>query len=650
MAIDQKILVPVVAISAILMASFPLFNEYILTRCETAGSGGSDCPACPSSIAAAAATAADCPECQDCMKFAPKCPKCPLCKSVAATTALARTDAARKFTAGDKYNRLLYVGYSDVSIWGLKSFESYYHNILPQKNQQFKFYEPVSDMALYAERDLGGWNNIRMGYEVEVCLAYKYRRRMGMPRKARFYLVDTPAISIFDFYDEEHFKAVIPTVDYYGADGKLGDSDKKIEGEVFPVPKEFSITDQVKTRKSLDELPVDKHWHFADSRGGGTRIFEQYTELVDFQPKEVYIKLIHQAFRMRKDIVDKTIAMLLQHGLQPYGYNAIHVRRNEFQYKDVRHVSIQKIFDHIKPYIRDQPLLIVSDEYSADLIKIMERAASRVVMWKCDGKCAPDQLSIDMLAGVPAKRFFGSPLSTFSAGIAQWRHRCHPATQIQHTMPYTQDMAALPSWGRPGEVVMPVVTNIWKDIGYEKLTVHPEVRRILEDLYIDERQSWKGLRLDHVKVQHGSRPILKALTTEMAYKMDALVKPMLEQWVGFELAPTSTHSGVLEYQDGTTTSKNRETGDRVVSVAFVIRDAAVPWELNIRSRAGTAKKVSFKDGDMFFFAGQLEKSRTKPLKGKFAVAYSHFLPKDWNDCATLACNYCGKTCDSAVRT
>ena len=31
---------------------------------------------------------------------------------------------------------------------------------------------------------------------------------------------------------------------------------------------------------------------------------------------------------------------------------------------------------------------------------------------------------------------------------------------------YTQDMAALPSWGRPGEVVMPVVTNIWKDIGY----------------------------------------------------------------------------------------------------------------------------------------------------------------------------------------
>ena len=41
---------------------------------------------------------------------------------------------------------------------------------------------------------------------------------------------------------------------------------------------------------------------------------------------------------------------------------------------------------------------------------------------------------------------------------------------------------------------------------------------------------------------------------------------------------------------------------------------------------------------MFFFAGQLEKSRTTPLKGKFAVAYSHFYPKDWDSC-TAARHY-----------
>ena len=57
---------------------------------------------------------------------------------------------------------------------------------------------------------------------------------------------------------------------------------------------------------------------------------------------------------------------------------------------------------------------------------------SRVVMWKCSSvypgvKCPPTMLMVDMLAAVPAKRFFGSPLSTFSANIVQvgvllWPH------------------------------------------------------------------------------------------------------------------------------------------------------------------------------------------------------------------------------------
>ena len=85
-------------------------------------------------------------------------------------------------------------------------------------------------------------------------------------------------------------------------------------------------------------------------------------------------------------------------------------------------------------YIKDEPLLIISDEYNADLVAMMERSASRVVMWKCEGKCAPDQLSIDMLSAVPAKRFFGSPLSTFSGGIQQWRNRCRPHSIVQVTL------------------------------------------------------------------------------------------------------------------------------------------------------------------------------------------------------------------------
>jgi len=195
-------------------------------------------------------------------------------------------------------------------------------------------------------------------------------------------------------------------------------------------------------------------------------MFGQYTEHEEFRPYDEYVHLMHRAFRIRREIVEKAIQHLTEHGLKPYAYNAMHVRRNDFQYKDIRHASIDKIFEKVRVYIKDEPLLIISDEYNQDLVDLMSRSASRVVMWKCEGKCPPDQLAIDMLAAVPAKRFFGSPLSTFSGGIAQWRNRCRPHSVVQHTVPYTHDIDELPIWGRPGETRIPgALGSPFHDIG-----------------------------------------------------------------------------------------------------------------------------------------------------------------------------------------
>ena len=57
------------------------------------------------------------------------------------------------------------------------------------------------------------------------------------------------------------------------------------------------------------------------------------------------------------------------------------------------------------------------------------------IQCKCKSPCPKDQMVIDMVACVPAKRFFGSPLSTFSAGILQWRNRLRPDVVQQFTMP-----------------------------------------------------------------------------------------------------------------------------------------------------------------------------------------------------------------------
>ena len=81
-------------------------------------------------------------------------------------------------------------------------------------------------------------------------------------------------------------------------------------------------------RKSVDTLPKDKDWFFPES----TRMFGQYTEHEEFRPLEEYVHLMHRAFRMRREIVQKAIDHLVRYGLKPYQYNAMHVRRNDFQY------------------------------------------------------------------------------------------------------------------------------------------------------------------------------------------------------------------------------------------------------------------------------------------------------------------------------
>eukprot|EP00041_Stephanoeca_diplocostata_P030441 m.921466 g.921466 ORF g.921466 m.921466 type:complete len:77 (+) comp23757_c0_seq24:853-1083(+) len=45
----------------------------------------------------------------------------------------------------------------------------------------------------------------------------------------------------------------------------------------------------------------------------------------------------------------------------------------------------------------------------------------------------------------------------------------------------------LPIWGRPGETRIEAVGGTFEDIGYERVLVHPEVQKILEEFYQDDR-------------------------------------------------------------------------------------------------------------------------------------------------------------------
>lgn len=175
-------------------------------------------------------------------------------------------------------------------------------------------------------------------------------------------------------------------------------------------------------------------------------------------------------------------------------------------------------------------MLIVSDEYNEDLINLFETVASRVVMWKPIR--APDGLLIDMLACVPAIRFFGSPLSTFSAGIVQYRNRLRPDIHVQYTMPYSRTMQQLPSWARAGEIYLPApLAPVFKDVGYETVRTHHELSNVLRDLYDDSNV---GFTYESPKGVIGDS-MIKKISDSWKYRIDLMVKPLLEQWSGIKL-------------------------------------------------------------------------------------------------------------------
>ena len=351
---------------------------------------------------------------------------------------------------------------------------------------------------------------------------------------------------------------------------------------------------------------------------------------------------------MRRDVVDKAIAVLRAHHLQPYGYNAMHVRRNDFQYEDVRQVSHQQIYDHVKDDIKGEVLLIISDEYNQDLKELMERSASRVVFWKCGeqtSRCPKEQMVIDMLAAVPAKRFFGSPLSTFSAGIVQWRNRLRPDISQQFTMPYTRNMERLPTWGRAGELALkPTLGAVFRDAGYEALRVQREALDILRDFASLDTHPW--VRDGALEAVHQLSAV-KGVPAELLKELDHLLRPMLEQWAGFKLVRATDTGFLRKYSAGASmpaTADEPESAGPTIHAIIVVRQvdeagAKVP-NLQVRGRHGRWAGLGFGVGYMLFVAtAACPWARRAHESGEFVEYAAGYNPANWNDC--------GAYCESA---
>ncbi|MGD2129440.1 MAG: hypothetical protein PVJ17_09045, partial [Lysobacterales bacterium] len=298
-----------------------------------------------------------------------------------------------------------------------------------------------SDRVIRFEWDRGGWNNIRMQAEVMVCLAARFNRVLVLPAPEKWYLVPGDNSHLFDFFDEAAFRAAVPVLP----------SETRLEDE-WEVPANLAAINTVRLKKEAYLRQQDREsWYFPKS----ARMFGRFSSVMGSEAGQY--ALIHRAFRVRADLLDRTMELLEDHGLRPGGYLAAHIRRGDFQQKAMRYLSIENVIDALRRHGADAAgtVLIVSDAYDEELLDECRRQGWEPVCWATK-QTADARFSgvLDMLCCCLGWRFVGTNLSTFSTGIIQWRGYISRVAsgRVDATPRFTADLEQVHWWAEVDEL------------------------------------------------------------------------------------------------------------------------------------------------------------------------------------------------------
>ena len=96
------------------------------------------------------------------------------------------------------------------------------------------------------------------------------------------------------------------------------------------------------------------------------------------------------------------------------------------------------------------------------------------------------------------------------------------------------------------------------------------------------------------------------------------VQPILEEWTGMELEPSSMY-GIRQYTKGAILSPHADRNPLITScIINVAQDLGEDWPLEVYGRDGLAYNVTMKPGDMVLYESHsLIHGRPFPMKGKY---------------------------------
>eukprot|EP00929_Paragymnodinium_shiwhaense_P091749 TRINITY_DN51650_c0_g1_i1.p1 TRINITY_DN51650_c0_g1~~TRINITY_DN51650_c0_g1_i1.p1 ORF type:complete len:440 (-),score=70.26 TRINITY_DN51650_c0_g1_i1:8-1327(-) len=309
------------------------------------------------------------------------------------------------------------------------------------------------------DSDNGGFNNIRMAFEYYTDLALKSNRTLVLPPKQGWYLIDWGPLNSHHRQDKQWIPAgswstyeefwdigelssrmsVMSASEFFKREfGNLGIPSSLDPDTLQPAnaPDHSDWKDWLRAHgtwaHSCEEgrsLALDssvQHVHLPVGRIGN----EGEYRFLDCPDRGMGARLLH----FHPSLFAAASAAISELGLGRYA--ALHLRRNDFQYSQAPTAEGSRaLLDQIRAHLREgEAIYIASDEldhdwWAAFRIALAEtnhslvRAAQFLPLLEARGLTRRHLGVVEMILCAGARLFMGTPLSTFSAGILQMRHR-----------------------------------------------------------------------------------------------------------------------------------------------------------------------------------------------------------------------------------
>jgi len=392
--------------------------------------------------------------------------------------------------------------------------------------------KPATDKYVSFLKDCGGFNNIRMGFEYAVQMAWVTGRTLVLPPPEGWYLIDFGPITrggqyskgqtdYHEFFDIDHLKQGLPTISArqfyerekdrlslppeFATEGSLESKNQnwknflfeRFGGQPWSPLQKVVMWPSIKAYKSSanrnmdlakQKTPVEFDStllasdviHYPSCHGpngdqGIYRFLGQIANSVLFADKtkeRQFKQFWRDHIHYPKEVFAAAAHMIAKMGL--FAYSAVHIRRNDLQYKE-SFQNAKQTLNNIEPLLYPGESLYISTDETNDGFFDAIREKHRIFQYK-------DVL--DAAKGIPhsekvvniieqticagGRRFFGTQKSTFTSYIFRIRgYIGAPDTkQYWHNIHYT-GIDEVDAYAQPkvsGQNYMMEDPSMWEDI------------------------------------------------------------------------------------------------------------------------------------------------------------------------------------------